>query len=152
MPELPNLHPPLVAFPLSFITLLFLLEWYSLISPAKDYRQVTKILLTAVLVFTLFAFFSGYQASEVADMSFKVPDDAIDVHHQSGKLLLFATIPMTLMGLLKGKVKYNQKIFMVTYFLLLTLCQVLVLYTGYLGGQLVFRHGAGVYAEVSAAD
>ena len=140
-------HPPFSAFPVALIAVVVLLEIVTVIFK-KDWsaKAATFILILAVIG-VIAAFFSGYQASEHADQSFKIPDEAIAQHHLFGKLLLFVSIPCLVLKFFSLKAKYSIAFFKYTYLVFLFAALGLVIQTGYLGGKLVFELGAGVKAQ-----
>lgn len=140
-----NLHPPLTAFPLVLIVLVVVLELYARVR-GKDWRGPIEFIVVAMVVAVLAAFFSGYPASEGADQTFLVPDEAISRHHTVGRFLLFLSLPCAALRFVATRARYNKRVFEIAYGIVLAVCLGLVVYTGYLGGELVFKHGAGVYA------
>jgi len=96
------------------------------------------------------AFFSGYIASDLADQFFEVPDEPISQHHVLGRLLLFTSIPMLALMWIGYAASHSKAMFLAAYRLLLLACVVLVIFTGYLGGELIFNYGAGVHASGAA--
>ena len=96
----------------------------------------------------LLAFLSGYQGAEFVTPEQNVPDSAIGWHQDMGRILLFITIPVVALGMIYEKAENNKKFFQAAYYFFLILGFLMVLYTGYLGAELVFSHGAGVGVEV----
>lgn len=141
-----NFHPPLTAFPIAFICLVTVLELLniSLFKENAGLKFSIKILLVASLFGSIAAFFSGYQASELANQSFQVADEVIQRHHVFGRSLLILNIVLVGIYFIQQSAKFYLKFFKICYYCLLLLNLALVIYTGYLGGQLVFSHGAGV--------
>lgn len=140
-----NLHPPLTAFPLALLVLVVALEIYSRYR-REDWRKPIEFVLVLMVVAVVAAFFSGYQASDGADRTFLVPDEPISRHHTVGRFLLFLSLPCAALRFVATRARYNARGFDVAYGIVLAVCLGLVVYTGYLGGELVFKHGAGVYA------
>lgn len=140
-----NLHPPLTAFPLALIVLVVALEIYSWFR-GEDWRKPIEFVLVLTVVAVAAAFFSGYQASDGADQTFLVPDEPISRHHTAGRFLLFLIVPCAALRFVATRARFNARGFTVAYGVVLAICLGLVIYTGYLGGELVFIHGAGVSA------
>lgn len=139
-----NYHPPLTAFPFALICIVAILEILSLFSNSELFRKAIFVNLCATLLSVIAAFFSGYQAD-----SLFITDDAelrsrIAFHHNIGRLLLFSVIACVAFYYASIRASYNKTFFSFAYYFLLFLCFCLVLYTGYLGGELVFIHGVGV--------
>lgn len=144
---MPNFHPPLTAFPVVLISLVVVFEiWFVWrASPAVSFASRVLIVLSAVAVGA--AFYSGYQASEMANQQFVVSDQAIAAHQATGRLLLFAIIPCAALRLFWEQAVFYRRVIRGVYYLLLVVCLGLVVVTGYRGGELVFRHGAGVRVD-----
>jgi len=113
-----------------------------------ELRAAIEFILVCDVVATTAAFFSGYQGSELADRTFRVPDEPIAWHHACGRLLLFLVVPCAALRFVSTRARFNARAFAIAYGVVLSLCVGLVLYTGYLGGRLVFAFGAGVYAPL----
>jgi uncharacterized membrane protein len=142
-----NLHPPLSAFPIVLLVVVVVLELVAY-RRRPEWRTAIEFLLVLSVVATVAAFFSGYQGSDLADQTFRVSDEVIAWHHTCGRLVLFLVLPCAALRFVCTRARYNARAFAVAYGVVLTVCVGLVLYTGYLGGQLVFAHGAGVYAPL----
>lgn len=148
MESIYNFHPPLAAFPFALIFVVVLLEVLQLLRGSLQFEQVIRVNLVIASIFAVLAFFSGYQANDLANQSFVVTDSQISQHHLFGKALLFSLIPCLALRFLAPSAKHGAKVFWGIYYLLLTICFGLVMYTGYLGAELVFGHGAAVRAVV----
>lgn len=143
-----DLHPPLSAMPLGLIVLAALLEAYCLLRPSAMLAYAAGVNLVAAAIFSLAAFFSGYGAAESANRSFQISNEVISQHHSFGRLLLFAIIPCAALKVISTAASHGKATFRGIYLLFLAISVGLVLYTGYLGGRLVFIHGAGVSASM----
>lgn len=143
-----NFHPPLSAFPFALITLVALLEIFNFRGTSATFRAAIRVNLFAAGVATIAAFLSGYGASEAANQSFTVADEVIARHHFFGRFLLFVIIPCVAVRLIADRAKHGTRLFVGAYYLLLVVSIGLVVYTGFLGGKLVFESGAGVSVDV----
>lgn len=141
-----HIHPSLAAFPFALITAACLLEGLTVFYAPFGLRSTIKINLILAAVFVIFAFFSGYLAEESASVTFKIDHEKIEFHHLIGRLLLFAIIPCAALCCISDIATGHRVVLRGAYLVLLLLCLSLVLYTGYLGAELVFRQGAGVIA------
>ncbi|GEM_PF-1431918 len=146
-----SLHPPLVAFPLVLIFVAITCEIWVVIVPNSNQVSVfSRVTLLAALLFATVAYFSGHEASEFMNKSFIVPDSAVGDHFFWARVSLFTLTPCVATKFISDAAKYNKKLFKWIFLLLLIASAALVSYTGWLGGSLVFDHGAGVRAEVRA--
>lgn len=143
-----NLHPALSSFPLPLLTLLIIIEIFQVTTKSTSYEAANKLIAWAVLLAVLAAFFSGYQGADFANGAFKVADEVIAQHHLIGKLLLFSAVPTVLAALVRSKAKFGREAFSWIYRILLVISFSLAATAGYLGGNLVFEHGAGVRVGV----
>lgn len=148
---MPAIHPPLSGFPLTCTTLLLLVELLRLVrSQPAAWSVLRTFLLWATVVTTVVAFFSGYQASSMVGELSEVATVAVSSHHSWGRLLLFMALCLGVSGWLSGIAVHGRRFFGVVYLVMLLLQTVLVVWVGALGGRLVFQHGVGVVAPVSA--
>ena len=145
-----NFHPPLSAFPVALICVTALLEIAMLFTQREWLTKAAGVCLCVGAVFAGAAFLSGYSASSDASLTFPVPPDVIVRHHVVGRFLLFALVPCVALHFITQKAIHAKLGFRIAYLASLGLCVALVLYTGYLGGTLVFRYGAGVGASLPA--
>ena len=105
-----------------------------------------RILILAVVLSTIFAFLSGYQASSPLG---EIPADiksAVGRHHAYGRLLLINALLMVSFAWLGGRALHGRKTLRFLYGVSLVAQLALSLFVGYLGGDLVFGYGVGVTA------
>lgn len=143
-----NLHPPLSAFPLALIITAGILELICFWKNSPTLRAAIRVNLLFAVLFVAATFFTGYRASELANQTFTIADDVIRAHHSVGRLLLFLIAPCAALEVLSTRATHNPKVFRILYLIFLAVCLGLVIYTGYLGGRLVFVEGAGVVAKL----
>jgi len=141
----------LAAFPLVLVCLAFAAELLLFFKACPNLASCRSTFLWLAMAAVSAAFFSGYQANDLANQTFIVPDEAIAQHHNLGRILLFCIIPCALLGIFSDKAQHARQAFRAAYLILLSVCLVLVLCTGYLGGKLVFNYGAAVSAVPAAA-
>lgn len=147
-----NPHPPLSGFPIVLVCILALLEGIRLRSknPAEWQRTLSFVILL-LMTFVPLTYFSGYFGADYAHSQFKVPDEAILQHQLWAKSALFVSIGMTLIYVLayvaepEKPAVAKQLLSLYRFFLICLL--VTLIRTGFLGGNLVFSHGAGVHVE-----
>lgn len=139
------IHPFLTSFPVVLCLVIGILELMALRREAI-LRPSINILLGLLLLTMCLAFFSGYYAATGASISFTVPVEAIEFHQLWGKLALFLSIPAVILGWFQSAALQHQIIFKACYRFFLLATIIVTIYTGYLGGQLVYARGAGVYA------
>lgn len=94
---------------------------------------------------TVAAFISGYLAHSLAGELSREIQSRIESHHQWGKAILFVILPCLFIRVVAYKARYSQRILWVLYGACFLGSLILITYTGYLGGQLVFSDGVGVY-------
>lgn len=146
-----NLHPPFSAFPFALLLLASIAELVALVRPSPVTRRIAVWNLIAGSVGVALAFFSGYQAAETFQQRFVVDESLVQFHHLTGKVALISVvITLALRWAAEGALFYRRTFFGL-YLAALTVTLGVVVYTGYLGGELVFTHGAGVTGGELAA-
>lgn len=140
-----HLHPPLSAFPFALLTVVVLLE-IAKICGARHLDNVIRINLVIAAIASLLAFFSGYYSGSCTNVTFKVDEGAITQHIAAGRVILIALFPCLACYFIAQMNPANPRLFRGLYLLFLFVAYGAVLVSGYLGGELVFRHGAGVSA------
>jgi uncharacterized membrane protein len=141
-----NFHPPFSGFPFALLTVVVLAEAGVIFWRSTRLEWVAFINLMLAGVFTLIAFLSGYQALRHASATFTVPDTAITQHYILGKIVLIAVLLSVCLKICHMRAVYNRAFFGALYGVALFVAYSAVIYTGYLGGQLVFKYGAAVKA------
>ncbi len=141
-----NLHPPFSSFPVALVIITAFLEVWFLLRPRQELQFASAITLAASLLAVVVAFITGYWASETASQTFEIPPETIELHHLFGKLLLFAMVPCVGLKFVLQRARFHIPWFRGMYLGLLLVNVALVILSGYYGGELVFRYGAGVTA------
>ena len=145
-----NPHPPLAAFPAVLLTLVIGAEAASYLVLRDELRRFARMVLCALALFAPATYISGYWGVDHANASYQVPTEAIARHQGSAKLFILLLVPLFIVALLQNLVVdgegAHRKLTVIRgfYLVLLLMCGVCVFTTSYLGGALVFTHGAGV--------
>ena len=139
------LHPPLSGMPLAFVVLLVVVEVLRCFGAWRERLLVTRrVLIISVVVSTCCAFLSGYQASSpLGDLSVEV-QDALGQHHAYGRLLLINSLLMGTFSWIAARAVHGKQVMIALYLVTLVIQLGLTLWTGYMGGSLVFDRGLGV--------
>ena len=140
-----NPHPPLTSFPIAGAVLLALLELAATRVAQERASFARRFLLAAYGVFIALAYFSGSWGLEHAmqpDLPHPLADGAANAHQSIARLCLILAFPLLLFGFLLTAAA--PRWIRAAYVVVLTLSTLLMLYTGLLGGRLVFEHGAAV--------
>jgi uncharacterized membrane protein len=139
-----NIHPPLSSFPFALLSVVVFLEIISAIKKSEVLRKAITVNLCIAAISVICAFFSGYQAENLYKVENEKLAEIITYHHNLGRFLLFTLLACVITYFAAIKGRYNRKLFFAAYYLLLALCFALVILSGYIGGEMVFKHGIGV--------
>lgn len=137
-----HLHAMIVHFPIALLLVGFLSDVIGLFSPKVFFRQAAFYLLILGAAGVAAAFFSGDAAG--AGMEEGSLAKAVQLHEQAALFTLWLTMAAVLLRVGAEWVKQHNRWIKVAAFILFTLSSIAVARTGYLGGQLVFKHAAGV--------
>lgn len=109
-------------------------------------RDALPLLQLLLALTAAAAFFSGYRGAEEASKSFVVGRELIEQHHSLGRLFFILAAATAVAGAVSRAAVYQRTFFRSLYLVLLAgaVCSGIV--AGYMGGSLVFEHGAGVSA------
>lgn len=143
-----DLHPPLNAFVFVCICVAAGSEVLRVFRNSTVVRFMVGAHVSLAAVFAVFAFVSGLSAAESASEMFEVSDDLIGGHYEAARLLLFVILPCPGLYYIALQAKHSRALFAGLFRAVLLAAFGLVLYSGYLGGKLVFSHGAGVKSGV----
>ena len=141
-----DLHPAVVHFPVALAVVGALAELVYLLIRRPWVRWFGPVLLTVALAGSGVAYFSGKAVGDKAENQ-GVPQAAVDKHETS---CLWALGTLGLATLLSWAVRTSGRGLWLSTLIALAAAG-LTLYTGYLGGELVYRHGAGRMKAVQAA-
>ena len=150
-----NPHPPLASIPFVLGGVLLILE---LLARRKEERALgaaaaaAPVVLLLLGVITPLTYLTGYTGATFADQAFSVPASAIATHQAYGKFLLLLLFPVLVLAFARGFAKGESKELIGSlYVLSVALFLGVAGWTSYLGGELVFTHGAGVSATAVPA-
>ena len=141
-----HLHAMIIHFPIALLTVGFFLEMISLFTKMVLYKKAAFLLLLLGALGTVASYLTGNFAGEgIEEGSLK---EALDMHERAANLSLWLTI-VTAIVYLVAHVYKNKKVWMrVASVILFASVVGAIARTGYLGGQLVYKHGAGVQLEL----
>ena len=139
-----NPHPPLSAFPAVLLTLTIGLELYSVLKKSEYFSLLARRAFYLVCVISPLTYYTGYWGSDFANQSFSVPEDDIMFHQTIAEALLMSLALTLICSLASKHAEHGKNVVNGFYRLFLFTSYCIVLYTSFLGGHLVFSHGAGV--------
>ena len=147
MAEVP-FHPQLVHFPIAFLVLSFLFDLVGAARNSEKWNQFGGI----ILLLTIIGAFAALQTGEASEEMLKPMTDslleAVEQHEAlASKTFFFILILGIIRGWLHLKGLFNSWIRW-GYIVLIGTGVFLILRVGYLGGKLVYQHGAGVNSGV----
>jgi len=145
-----HLHAMIVHFPIALLLVGFLFETIGLFSKKTFFQQAGFYLLILAAAGAITAYLTGNAAGE--GMEGGSMGKAIEAHEQAATITLWLTVATALLRsayeILKNKMLWLK----IISFVLFTSAVAGVSYTGYLGGQLVFKHAAGVELSIGGSD
>jgi len=137
-----HLHAMLVHFPIALLVVGFLSELVSFFYKKEFFSQTAFYLLVLGTLGTIGSFFAGKSAGDGMDEGSL--GAAMELHEQAATVALWLSILAALLYLGRYIFKLNKAWVRVVGFILFVLVIGAIGTTGYLGGQLVFKHGAGI--------
>ena len=137
-----HLHAMIIHFPIALIMIAFLSEIMSLFIKKDFFKNTAFYLLILGSLGVISAYFSGSFAGEGIDEGpLKIP---MELHEQAAVITLILAIITALFKTTIFYFKQNANWAKWIGILLFTALVGSVVRTGYLGGQVVYSHGAGV--------
>jgi uncharacterized membrane protein len=141
-----HLHAMVIHFPIALLLAGFLTEIIALFSKKEFFRQVSMYLLVLGSLGAVTAYISGNFAGEgIEEGPLKIP---MELHEQSALITLWLAIITALFRVILSLMKYNRRWTKWVFILLFAALAGSVSRTGYLGGQLVYKHAAGVQFDL----
>jgi uncharacterized membrane protein len=142
-----NPHPPLSGIPFALITALIIFEFLFFITKDIKYKTTSTLLLYLAVVLISLTYFSGYWGVDHAQGSFSVSVTEIENHKVLALISLFSMCPLLLFGSLRTKFSESNCIYSF-YCFFIVLSYLMIIVTSFKGGELVFKHGAGVQVQL----
>ena len=137
-----HLHAMIIHFPIALLMAGFLSEIISLFSKNKFYKNAAFYLLLLGALGAITAYISGSYAGE--GMEDGILETPMELHEEAALISLWLAIITTLFYVALYYFKYQRSWAKWAGIILFTALIISIARTGYLGGQLVFKHGAGI--------
>ena len=132
----------IIHFPIALLLSGFFSELLGLITKKEFFKNVSVFLLILGALATLVAYFSGNLAGDGIDEGpLKQP---IEQHELAATFTLWLAVITALFRVVTYYLKYNRNWINWVFIILFTALAGSVATTGYYGGQLVYKHAAGV--------
>jgi uncharacterized membrane protein len=137
-----HFHAMVIHFPIALLMAGFLSEIIALISKKQFFKNASLYLLILGSLGAIVAFVSGsYAGDGMTDGILQAP---LEIHEEAALVTLWLAIITAVVRAAMSYFNYNKAWAQWTSFLLFAVLVGFVARTGYLGGQLVFKHGAGI--------
>ncbi len=151
MPDLTHLHPMIVHFPIALLIIGFLVDAVSMVVKRDFLNKTGFILLLLGTLGAIAAYFSGASAAEgvIEAGSLK---DAVEIHKSAAELTLLIVIAAALFRTILVMARKYAGAYKWIAFAVFFAGVLAVSRTGYYGGELVFKHAAGVTLEFGSSN
>ncbi|WP_373550017.1 DUF2231 domain-containing protein [Haliscomenobacter sp.] len=137
-----HIHAMLIHFPIALLMTGFLSEVIALFSKKDFFKHAAFYLLLLGALGASAAYISGSYAGEgIEEGPLEIP---MELHENAALLTLWLSIITAMFRVVLYYFKYNRTWTKWVGILLFSALIGAITYTGYLGGQLVYAHGAGV--------
>ncbi|HET6466618.1 MAG TPA: DUF2231 domain-containing protein [Nitrospiria bacterium] len=142
------LHPIVVHFPIALLFTAVFFEIFGFWARRESYRQFGLWLLILGFISGIVASAAGFWGEE-AVVAAGVPEKAVDQHET---LAVVTLVVFALLLFVRWRVGDRWSVRNRTAYFILAVVGVLLLgTTGYFGGDLVYRYGAGVQKQATAS-
>lgn len=141
-----HLHAMVVHFPIALLMVAFLFEMISFFYKKEFFHKSSIYLLVLGMLGTVVSYLFGNAAGEGIEEG--ALGKVIELHEQSATISLWLTISTTFTYLTAEFVRNKRSWIKLVNILLFAVVISSIARTGYLGGQLVYKHGAGVQLAI----
>ncbi len=141
-----HLHAMLIHFPIALILIGFIFEIISIFTKQSFFKQSALVLLIIGTIGVITAYFTGNAAGDGMEEGSMAK--AMELHEQAATFTLWISIITAVYYSVIFFLKINTLWIKIVGIILFTLTVTAISRTGYLGGQLVYKHGAGVQLEL----
>ena len=144
---LDHLHPIIVHFPIALLLVGLVADLFGHFAKKKFFSKAGLLLLLLGTAGTIAAFLSGDHAGEgmpeIGSLS-----QAVDIHEEAAELTLWLAIITSVVRLASLWIVRYGKLLTLTALGLFLITAASVARTGYYGGELVYKHAAGVQLDL----
>ena len=145
--DLTHIHPMIVHFPIALLIVGFVSELTGIISKKKLFTDTAFILLLTGGVGVVAAFFSGKYAGEGL-IEAGTLKQALETHEDAAELAVWLTATAVIFRIVLAVIKKYSGMLRWVAVLLFFAAVLAIARTGFYGGELVFKHAAGVTLEL----
>lgn len=138
----PHLHAMVIHFPIALLMAGFFSEIIALFSKNKFFKNASLYLLILGTIGASLAYVSGSYAGD--GMTDGMLQEPMELHEDAALVTLLLAITTAIFSAATYYFNYQKSWAKWASFLLFAVLIGYVGRTGYLGGQLVFKHGAGI--------
>jgi len=137
-----HFHAMIIHFPIALLMAGFLSEILGLVTKKEFYKNAAVFLLLLGALGAIVAYVSGNLAGEgIGEGPLK---DPLELHELAANVTLWLAVVTALLRVIVFYFKYDRRWIRWSFIILFTVLAGSVATTGYLGGQLVYKHAAGV--------
>ncbi|MDD5150028.1 MAG: DUF2231 domain-containing protein [Flavobacterium sp.] len=137
-----HLHAMVIHFPIALLLIGFLSEIIAVFIKKPFFHQAAFYLLLIGTLGTIASYLSGNAAGDGIEEG--TLGKAIELHEQAATIALWLTIATALIYIGVYFLNYSKNWIKILSIILFAATIGAIARTGYLGGQLVYKHGAGV--------
>lgn len=146
---MPNLHPLIVHFPIALIIVVAMCDFIVIMTARKSFSQAATIVAVFAALGAITAVITGLLAADSVWHP-EAAHELVETHETVGFVFLGLVIILAVFRLAAGD-RIHGRFKWIGFFIALAASGV-VAYGSYLGGEMVYTHGAGVkQAESSVA-
>ena len=147
--DLTHLHPMIVHFPIALLIVAFLADLGGLVLKKDFFNKVGLLLLVLGTAGVVAAYFSGHSAAEGLTEAGPLKM-AMENHEDAALVTLWIIVATMVVRLALVAFKKYQGMVRWVPLVLFLVGVASVARTGYYGGELVFKHAAGVQLSIGA--
>ncbi len=145
--DLTHVHPMIVHFPIALLILGFFSEIAGLIFKKKFFTDAALLLLVTGAAGAVAAFLTGSNAADGLTEAGSLKR-AVETHEGAAELAMWLSLAAALFRSVAAFAKKHLNILRPIAILLFLVAVVAVARAGYYGGELVFKHAAGVTFQI----
>ncbi len=145
--DLTHLHPMIVHFPIALLIVGFLSDIGGLLTKRDFFSQAGFYLFTLGALGVIAAFITGGRAGDgiVEEGALK---QALEIHEEAATLAIWVTSIATVFRIILFFLKKYSGVLKMVSLALGLLAVMAIARTGYYGGELVYKHAAGVQLDL----
>lgn len=151
MIDLTNIHPMIVHFPIALVIVGFISDLTGLVTRKEFFNKMASYIVIAGAVGVVAAYLTGNAAGDNIE-EIGALGSALELHEKAAKIAMIISAIAGSLKLALLFIKKYETVFKYVSAVVVMAAVIAISVTGFYGGELVYKHAAGVQITISIQD